>query len=135
MADSINFAGAAEVVERFGDLLDQWTAILRRVLVQEVSGAGPVTLTDAAHGGKSLLVSNGGSQAVIVLNLPAGAEVGTLFLIDQVGVAPVKIVPPAGASLRNRSGHNGPAGQWASVSVKCIRPNEWLLGGDTDLIA
>lgn len=135
MANPVDQSSFAQLVVRFGDLLDQWQSVLRRILVQDVSGPGPVGLTEAAHGGKALLVANGAAGATIQLQLPADADVGVLFLVDQVGPAPVRFVPPANGALRHRLGHTGSAGQWAGVSVKCIRPGEWLLAGDTAIVA
>jgi hypothetical protein len=51
MADPVDQASFATLVQRFSALVDQWRGIVSRVLVQEVPGAGPVVLTDAAHGG------------------------------------------------------------------------------------
>ncbi|SEN50657.1 hypothetical protein SAMN05192583_2919, partial [Sphingomonas gellani] len=47
---------------------------------------------------------------------------------------PVRLVPANGEVLHHRLGHNGTAGQWASLHAKCIRPGEWLLAGDTAVV-
>ncbi len=140
MADPVDQASFAALVQRFSALVDQWRGIVSHVLVQEVPGAGPVALTDAAYGGKALLVGNGAATTAITLMLPADAAIGTLFLADQVGAGPLKLVPATGATLLHRLGHNGSAGQWASISAKCIRNPDgvsasWLVAGDTAVIA
>lgn len=140
MTTPVDQESFAALTARFQSLIDQWSLVVKRVLVMEIVGAGPITLSDATHGGKSLLISNGSSTTAIQLTLPADAAVGTLFLVDQVGTSQAKLVPASGATLRHRLLHNGTAGQWASLSVKCIRNTngasaEWLVVGDTAIIA
>lgn len=108
-----------------------------RVKVLELIGAGPVALSSSLHAGRSLEVSNGDSTAAIILTLPDDAPIGTVFLIDQVGVSPVRV---SSARLRNRLMHNGAAGRWSGISAKCIRNEggtaaEWVLSGDTAALA
>lgn len=136
MADPVDQASFAQLVARFSALMDQYRALVSRVQIQQLSGPGPWTLSEADHGGKALSVSNYTATGSISLMLPADAANGALFLVDQVGPAPVRFVPAGGAMLNHRLGHNGTAGQWASISAKCIaNPNGssamWLLAGDT----
>lgn len=131
--DQLSFA---ELITRHSDLIDEWRSIVREVLIQSLTGPGPFILSAADHGGKSLLISNGASTTTINARLPLDAPVGTVFIVDQVGTSPVKFVTQAGGLLRHRLGHDGTAGQWASISAKCVKnvsgsAAEWLISGDT----
>jgi hypothetical protein len=139
MPSPVDEASFAALVARFSGQLDEWRGLVRQVLVLELNGAGPWTLTAADHGGVSLLVSNFNATATISLTLPATASAGTIFLVDQVGPAPVKLVGAAGATIVHRLAHNGTAGRYASISAKCIGNSgggsaQYLIGGDTALL-
>lgn len=130
MPEPLDTTGIADLIVRFDALIETWRTALRRVLVQELTGASPIPLTEVDHGGKTLLVKDGAG-----LQLPAGDDPGVIFLVAQAGAAAVRIDPPAGGVLRHRLGHTGTAGPWAQVSVTRIGAGEWLLAGDTDAVA
>ena len=139
MADPVDQASFADLVQRFSALVDQWRGIVSRVLLQSLTGPGPWSLSAAEHGGKTLLVGNGATATSITLTLPADAPAGTLFLLDQDATAPLRLVPAAGATLQHRLNHNGTAGTAASVMVKCIRNADgasaaWRLAGDSAVV-
>ena len=140
MPTPVDQASFAELVQRFQALIDLWCSLVRRVLVMAIGGTAGATLNEADHGGKALLIDSGSSTAAVPFALPANAAVGAVYLLDQAGPGPIKLVPAPGAALRNRLGHNGSAGQWASIAVRCVRNTggnaaEWLLGGDTAVVS
>ena len=140
MPDPVDAAAFAELVARMGEVLDALQTAVRRILVQTLTGPGPFTLTDVAHGGKQLRVGNGGSTLPIVLQLPEDAEVGTFHMIRRISSSPVKVVALGGAQLvPARTGHNGCAALGSCIRVMCeVNVNGvsavWYLDGDTGSI-
>lgn len=134
MPSSVDLASFAELMQRFSAYIDELRAAKRRVLVQEMTGPGPHSLTDELHGGKRLRIGNGSATASIVITLPADAPVGTVFLPRQVTAAPLRFVAAAGSTLYHRLGHNGTAGLDAGVALTCEIAGVWLLDGDTAVV-
>lgn len=140
MPSPVDQESFAQLVARNQALVDEQRAAVRRFLVQTIVGPGPIALSDAAHGGKRLRVLNGAAATTIVLQLPADAVVGTVFLPRQLGPALLRFVPAPGATLRHRLGHNGTAAEGAAASLMCEAnidgaSAEWWLDGDTGLVA
>lgn len=140
MADPIDTSSFAELLNRMQELVDLQTLAVRRLLVMEIVGPGPIPLSHETHGGKQLRVSNGNATAVIVADLPADAIVGTLHLVRQTAAAPIKFVGAFGATISNRYGHNGTAGVGANVKVACEKNDGgssalWVLEGETAALA
>lgn len=131
MPSPVDEASFAEMVGRFNALVDEWRGAVRRILVQEMPGTGPHALTDALHGGKRLRIGNGEATAAIIVNLPADAPVGTVFLPRQVGAGPLRFIAAPGSTLYHRLGHNGTAGRDAGAALTCEAAGVWLLDGDT----
>ncbi len=129
--DEVSFP---ELVARFSAQLDELRSFAKRILVQEMTGPGPHSLTDELHGGKRLRIGNGSATASIVITLPADAPIGTVFLPRQVTAAPLRFVAAAGSTLYHRLGHNGTAGLDAGVALTCEIAGVWLLDGDTALV-
>ena len=123
----------AGMVQRLSDLLDKQDAALYRILVKAAVLSTNTYALDVADAGKQMRIQYA-TQASIAL--PNNAEVGTLFLVRQVGTGALKFVPDTGGTLVHRLNHNGTAGQFACVRLTCeanANGNSavWVLDGDT----
>jgi hypothetical protein len=134
MATPVDQASMAELVQRLSAYIEELRGAKRNVLVQEITGPGPYTLTDALHGGKRLRIGNGEAAAAIVVNLPIDQPIGTVFLARQIGAGPLKFIAAPGSTLYHRLGHNGTAGRDAAVALTYEGIGLWLLDGDTAVV-
>jgi hypothetical protein len=94
-----------------------------------LSGVGPHTLT-LAQAGNRIRISTGTSPALTEVRLPSAPE-GTIWFWRQTGSGPLRFIMPSGATLYNRQGHNGSAGQYAGGSIGFETTSTVFLDGDT----
>jgi hypothetical protein len=136
--DQMSFA---QLVQLMQEQLAAQDAARNAVPVAERIGAGPFTFTEANEGGKRLRVGNGNAAATITIILPKNANIGTVFMVRQVGLGRVKVVVENGASLwPYQTGHNGTAAIYAVIILTCERNDDgnsavWHLDGISGVVA
>jgi hypothetical protein len=86
-----------------------------------------------ADKGKVLRINSSSNRTVTIpLNSSVAFPVDTEIAILRYGTGTVSISPTAGVTLESKAGERKISGQYASVAIKKIGTDEWVLVGSLE---
>jgi hypothetical protein len=131
MSDQVGQSGTptggspSNYVADFSALSARAQAIVANLPVATVAGTSR-DLTSADNG-KALFFS---SDDDVTVNVPDGLSAGFNVLLVQLGAGVITPTPTGSATVANRQGFTGSAGQYAEISLITNDGSLFILGGD-----